>query len=182
MVPPCHVLLGISRIADPRCKFPCGRKPRNSERRYAGSDATCPCLDQRPRLTRGIADRDSLCKRFTTLETPMPPNPDSPGSSATCPPDDRRLRLNREIAYRDFNVYGTHTSTNAEVRIPDGAWTCWCRRVKSLAPSLRSNGCWVSVWDLTAQIRFLRNTVMVQYIFVPPLFYEQLHTRFILRN
>jgi hypothetical protein len=42
VVPPCHVLFGISRIADPRCKFPCGRKPRNSERRYAGSDATCP--------------------------------------------------------------------------------------------------------------------------------------------
>jgi hypothetical protein len=136
---PRSLLFGISQIADPRCKFPGGRKPRNSERRYAGSDATCPSVD-------------------------------------------RRLRLNREIAYRDFNGYGTHTSTNAEVRIPDGAWTCWCRRVKSLAPSLRSNGCRVSVWDLTAQIRFLRNTVMVQYIFVPPLFYEQLHTRFILRN
>jgi hypothetical protein len=101
VVPPCHVLFGISRIADPRCKFPCGRKPRNSERRYAGSDATCPCLDQRPRLTRGIADRDSLCKTIDGSdqlgESRVPlslspctgisrvPNPEIPRSCATCP-------------------------------------------------------------------------------------------------
>ena len=122
--PPCHVLFGISRIANPRCKFPCGRKPRNSERRYAGSDVTCPCLDQRPRLTRGIADRDSLCKRFTTLETPMPPNPDSPGSSATCPPDDRRLRSIRGIESSLSSSPCTGISRVPNPEIPRSCATC----------------------------------------------------------
>ena len=168
MDPPCHVLFGISRTADPRCKFPCGRKPRNSEPRYPGSDATCPSDDRRLPLIREIAGRDSKELELLSPGTPnvehRTPNPDSQGSRATCPLSDLRLRLNREIAIRDFKGYGTHASTNTEVQYPDGAWTCWCRRVKSLAPSLRSNDCRASAWDLTAQTRFLRDTATVQYI------------------
>jgi hypothetical protein len=126
---------------------------------------------------RGIAS--SLVVKPLHREFPSAEPPKSRGPVPRVPSIDQRSRLNREIAIRDFKGYGTHASTNAEVRYPDGAWTCWCRRVKSLAPSLRSNDCRVSVWDLTAQIRFLRGTVTVQYIFVPPLFYKQLNKRFI---
>jgi hypothetical protein len=105
VVPPCHVLFGISRIADPRCKFPCGQNPETSN-----------------------ADMRDLTPRVPSIN--------------------QRSRLNREIAIRDFKGYGTHASSNAEGRYLDSAWTCWCRRVKSLAPSLRSKGYRVSVRDL----------------------------------
>jgi hypothetical protein len=121
---------------------------------------------------RGIAS--SLVVKPLHREFPSAEPPKSRGPVPRVPSIDQRSRLNREIAIRDFKGYGTHASTNAEVRYPVGAWTCWCRRVKSLAPSLRSKDCRASAWDLTAQTRFLRDTVTVQYIFVPPLFISNL--------
>jgi hypothetical protein len=53
--------LGISRIANPRCKFSLLSKTPNAEPRFSdssGSCATCPCSDRRLPLIREIATRD----------------------------------------------------------------------------------------------------------------------------
>jgi hypothetical protein len=67
---PCHVLFGISPIANPKGKFLWWRKPRNAELRYAGSDATCPSVDRRFPLLWEIATRDFEGYEPLFCETP----------------------------------------------------------------------------------------------------------------
>jgi hypothetical protein len=97
-------LFGISRIANPSCKFPWCRKPRNAEPRYPGSAATRPSVDRRFPLLREIATRDFTGHKTLVSQNPERRNPETL-DSCHLSSYDRRLWSNREIALRDFAEY-----------------------------------------------------------------------------
>jgi hypothetical protein len=106
------------------------------------------------------------------------PNPEIPRSGATCPVNRSTVPIKSVNRCSRFQGYGSHASSNTEGRYLDGDWTCWCRRVKSLAPSLRSKGYRVSVWDLTAVgCPFSTRRCNCSIHVVLPLFYKQLNKR-----